>query len=366
MKKLLLSAPAALLAITTLVACGGGGGGGSSNLSGVAAVGAPIVGGTVTANCSDGETYTTQNSTNSSGVWRISNVPSSAPPCALRLSGGSVGSGGPDAPDLYSYAESTSGDVNITPLTDLIVALAAGDPAAWFASFDADAEALGVDEATDTLFEALADAGYDMSKIPDFDPLTASFKAAAGDPYDDLLEALRDAVDGDYTALRAEAAGGKLNLPEPGTGDGAALGGKDGATGTFDGVTYTFVKDEAAPVLNAGWQSMNVQQTHYRFEAQKSEDGDWNPLIYWKIEGVPSGIGTYDCGSNEDGVLPAVRLGLGGVPKDSTSCTITITEFDAPLGSAWATVTGTFTAVIDGKTVSDGYFKGTASPPPSK
>ncbi len=210
--RFILVVPIALL----FAACGGGGGGGSSNLSGVAAVGAPVVGGTVTANCADDKLYTSANLTNANGVWRISNVPSSAPPCALKLSGGTAG--GNPVPDLYSYADSTTGDVNITPFTDLIMALAAGDPAAWFDDFG-EGDVLDVEAATDTLFEALSDAGYDLSRISNFAPLNASFKPTQGDPYDDLLEALRESTNGDYEDLREQAVNGELVLPEaPATG----------------------------------------------------------------------------------------------------------------------------------------------------
>ncbi|MDZ4297210.1 MAG: hypothetical protein U0998_03100 [Moraxellaceae bacterium] len=518
MKKILLSVSAALFAATTLVACGGGGGGGggssSSSLGGVAAIGAPVVGGTITAKCANGQTYTTVNPSNANGVWRISNVPASAPPCALKLTGGTAG--GNPAPELYSYADSTTGDVNITPFTDLIVSLAAGDPTAWYDDFG-QGDALEVDAATDDLFDALNDAGYDLSRITDFNPLTARFNPVAGDPYDDLLEALGAAVDGDYTELRALAADGELELPaapvapeeptdpeapsniavltafagtytvtgtaagveshgargvatrdhergtimiagngnvdfdvgislpansivalfdrrslcdldpqfdraacrihvnygandsgaklelflaldkttvleiryqdgqggitraaigaanepEPGTGDGAALGGKDGATGTFDGVTYTFAKDDAAAIFpNTGWQALNplvaVEQRRYQFDAFKSENGNVDVLTFWRLSGVPGSIGTHACGTEQGNTLPVVRLMVAGVLRDSTSCSITITEFDMPFGSAFGTVLGTFTAVIDGKTVSDGYFKATAVPPPSK
>src|SRR5690606_17240396 len=113
----------ALVASVTLAlsGCGGssgGGGGGSSapTLSGTAAVGAAIVGGTVTARCSDGSSFTQTVTTDASGNWS-GTLSSGVLPCALQVTGGTP----PDT--LYSYA-STTGTVNITPLTTLALAQA--------------------------------------------------------------------------------------------------------------------------------------------------------------------------------------------------------------------------------------------------
>ena len=84
---------ASLTLCLALAACGGGDGGGaapSASISGVAAVGAPIVGGTVNATCGGGVTRTATTST--AGTYSLS-VPRAALPCAMRVSGGNRGLG---------------------------------------------------------------------------------------------------------------------------------------------------------------------------------------------------------------------------------------------------------------------------------
>src|SRR5690606_29628205 len=79
-------------------------------LTGTAAVGAPIVGGAVVAKCADGSGFTTSVGTNAQGVF-TGLVASSAFPCALQITGGAP------AIVLHSYT-ANAGTVNITPLTD--------------------------------------------------------------------------------------------------------------------------------------------------------------------------------------------------------------------------------------------------------
>ena len=82
-------------------------------LSGVAAIGAPLVGAIVEIRC-DGFVDSTQ--TDDDGAW-TAEIPEGVAPCLLRASGGT-----PEI-TLYSYA-AAAGTVNITPLTTLVVARA--------------------------------------------------------------------------------------------------------------------------------------------------------------------------------------------------------------------------------------------------
>lgn len=158
-------------------------------LSGTAAIGAPVDGGTVSIQCAGGAALNT--TTSSTGKWSVE-ISGQTFPCIVKVTGGSIGSLA-----IHSLALSAS-NTNVTPLTDLIVAAAVGsDPAAWLtangsrlASALADAVA-ALPAATDALLGSLESSGYD---IPSGDPFTASFNPTAGDAYDDLLEAISAAL----------------------------------------------------------------------------------------------------------------------------------------------------------------------------
>lgn len=203
---------AALLASSALMlsACGGSGGGGggaATSVSGVAATGAAIVGGTVTAICADTNTYPAAAATAGSGSYTISGIPAAAFPCALEISYGTP------AQTLHSYATG-NGTVNITPLTDLTLALATStDPAAWFAAFDGTPVDLTLPTAS--LLGALSTHGF---TLPAGNPFTTRF-TANGAGWDRLLDSLQQSIDdsatiADYAALVALVQAGDLvSLP---------------------------------------------------------------------------------------------------------------------------------------------------------
>ncbi|MDM4772474.1 hypothetical protein [Solimonas sp. SE-A11] len=159
---------------------------GTATLAGTAAVGAPIVGGAITAKCSGGQTFAA--TSNATGGYSIA-LPSSALPCALQVSGGTVG-GAANTQSFHSFA-TRSGTVNLTPLTDLAVALASGsNPLTWFNAVSA-ANPPDLDElapSISTLLQKLRGAGYNVPA--NLNPVTTAFTPAAGNLYDDLLEAL--------------------------------------------------------------------------------------------------------------------------------------------------------------------------------
>ncbi len=133
------------VAVSMLGACGGGGGGGGSNgsgttgiapdvktLSGTAAIGAPIVGGTVAVRCTAGHPIAST-VTNSIGTWNV-DVAYQTLPCAVALTGGTA-NGVANTTQYHSIA-TARGVVNITPLTDLLVAnvIQSATPPIWFSS----------------------------------------------------------------------------------------------------------------------------------------------------------------------------------------------------------------------------------------
>lgn len=183
---------------TVLAACGGGGGGSSPaagsgsasvNTTGTAAIGSPIIGGSVELKCASGTTTSTTTSTD--GSWNVS-LKSTDYPCVARVSGGQV-NGSTLASALHSVA-AASGTTNITPLTDIIVGvLGKQDPDAWFNS--AKSGDLTGAITTDKLNGALVKLETALATLPGkpalpngFNPLSTSFKAEKGDTGDTLLE----------------------------------------------------------------------------------------------------------------------------------------------------------------------------------
>ncbi len=216
-----------------LAACGGGDGTTSSSpsptITGTAAVGAPLVGANISAKCKNGSSYTATAPTSGGGNYGIV-VPSSAFPCAIRATGGSIGSGGPaNSQNYHSFAQA-SGNANVTPLTDLIIAYASSTPPdTWFGGSPADLDLTALQTAVEDLIDTLVnDKGFTLPG-GSFDPLTSTFTPENGDIYDDFLEALKNAIAAssiaDYADLIDIIKDGNLgNLPDapentPPTGD---------------------------------------------------------------------------------------------------------------------------------------------------
>ncbi|RBP31168.1 hypothetical protein DET50_106191 [Marinobacter pelagius] len=236
---------AGILALAVTI---GGCGGSSSNdsseseatgdelvtLSGRAAVGAPIANTTIDARCEGGTGFTENVETDASGGFS-GQVASSALPCALRVNAGT------EYEMLHSYA-SSAGTVNITPFTDLIIALAsARDPEIWFQQEDYAVVTDNLNQAKSEFLQALIQASYDIP-ADDFDPFHSSF--AIGDAVDRLLDAFsqaaRDLVNiAFYQELVDLISSGNLESIPPAPqipGDGGSGGGDgDGDTGGGDG-----------------------------------------------------------------------------------------------------------------------------------
>ncbi|RDL45996.1 hypothetical protein DN730_02850 [Marinomonas piezotolerans] len=132
------------------------------------------------------------------------------------------------------------------------------------------------------------------------------------------------------------------------TGDGAALAGGSGATGTANKTTYTYT---GHPVAGSPlYSSVPTTKTGF-FTAY---DGT-NALTKWTIYGFPTTLGTYQCGGG--GTAPFISLTLSGVPYLSASCKIEVTSVST------TEVEGRFAVALEGSnktsfsTVSDGYFR---------
>lgn len=194
-------------AAIALVACGGDDdptaplGPTTSTLSGIAAVGSPIVGGTVGVTCAGGSGLST--TTDAGGAWTVT-INGQTLPCAVQVDGGTV-DGTANPLSLHSVAFDFS-NVNVTPLTELVFAnVVAGSPQTWFATPDfAALTAANVNSAVTRIVSTLGIA----STLGQRDPLTAAFRPQAGDAIDDVLSAISAALQTlgtDFAALLAAA-----------------------------------------------------------------------------------------------------------------------------------------------------------------
>ena len=223
-KKVLL-----VLATVLLTGCGGGSGSGSSNgndaseeqegnddtttspdfqtVSGTVAVGRAIQNATITAKCRDGSGFRDPVNSGPDGSFS-GEIPEEDTPCALRSEGGTP------AQTLHSFVTNPIGTTNITPLTDLTIALASGKrPADWFAQSPDRFSNANVDSEVPNLLFELEQAGFqfpveesDDLTLPDTDlePFTDPF--SIGDTVDQALDELQQAIDNDsniasYSAL---------------------------------------------------------------------------------------------------------------------------------------------------------------------
>lgn len=192
----ILAGTGTLAAALVLGACGGSDSSdappsaSTNTLSGTAAVGAPIVGGTVSVSCAGGGTLST--STSSMGLWSVTTSGQTLP-CAVQVSGGTIGVNGSVNSTPYHSIAVTFGTINITPLTDLIVANLTGTvPGIWFEGLKTSPSGLKDISAT-VVSSALGNVSTTLgmsTTLGSANPLTTEFSATSGNKYDDILEAL--------------------------------------------------------------------------------------------------------------------------------------------------------------------------------
>jgi len=258
------------VAAASLAACGGGGGNTAGpTLGGTAAVGVPIVGGTVRVSCSGGSAL--QTLTSSTGGWTVA-MSGQTLPCAVQVTGGTVG-GAANSTPYHSIALSL-GTVNITPLTDLVVArLLGANPQTWFAS----PTFTGVgSDALRTALDAVSTALGMTATLGTRNPLTSSFQAVNGDLIDDILEAYRAALAaltaahadliaaalaGDFSAYGGFANAFQTAYTDLGSNGGGGGGGGGGGAGTLT-VNVT-ISGVAASSINVGSVPMPSSQAEF-------------------------------------------------------------------------------------------------------
>lgn len=195
--KLLAGAAVAM----AIAGCGGGGGGGApgpapapgDKVSGLAAVGAPVTGAQVVLRCANG--VTGQTTTDAEGRWALE-LSNPQFPCLATLSNSTSHPG----VTLRSIAQDT-GHVNITPLTELVLARAAKQTSSSLDDISGSALlelASSLEVAQSDVITILVAQGFPASDLAVF---TGQFAATKGDSYDDLLEQIAISLEDDGKTL---------------------------------------------------------------------------------------------------------------------------------------------------------------------
>ena len=186
-----------------LAACGGSGGDSSAGtnnaltgavVSGVAATGLAIANGQINLKCSAGSASSVK--TLADGSYSI-DVSKATLPCVVRVDFNDAATGAPQS--LHSLAQ-LAGTVNITPVTDMLVAnlSSTGVAADAFDKFDANEvktySAERIRTAAQTTKTELLSKGIDVTHLPD-DPigtkLLAANSAKKGDAHDAVLDEIQ-------------------------------------------------------------------------------------------------------------------------------------------------------------------------------
>lgn len=365
-----------LLASAALAACGGGSDyiqvtpvTPSSTVSGVAATGLPISGGSVALRCGGG--FGASAVSGADGRWSTS-VPSAALPCAVRVSGGTV-DGVANASVFYSLARAgggTASTANLTPIGDLALAAAVnsatgGALETWFASAtDAQRQQVvdGLAAAIAALRTALVDAGYTLPAGEGFDPLIAAIAAgSAEDLYDQLLEAYKqalaeaelayEAARGDYTS-----GGGLPSAPrEPNPPDTTLSASESGARFATTGKVLGNSEQNQLRYWS-GTGSITTGNSAGALDEVTLTGPEANS--YLNFRNLPDAVGTHDCGYGFNDNKANIELGFAvgngynsmgtrgadGSYSTGFRCSITITKVGTRNGSNYQ---GTIEGSID-------------------
>ncbi len=208
-------------AVVSLTACGGGGGGGAASTGGTGGTGATVTGGTgatvtgiaatglaiangsVTLKCISGTTDAQSTRTDGSYAINISGV---TLPCVARVD--YIDTTTKTANKLHSLV-SAAGNVNITPVTDMLVAnLTNGSAAAAFDNFDAGKinsytkERISTE--TTNVKNTLISMGVDTTKLSDDligTKFVATYGSTKGDDQDKVLDAMKVYLDSNKKTL---------------------------------------------------------------------------------------------------------------------------------------------------------------------
>jgi hypothetical protein len=183
--------------IVLLTACGGGGGdspaapAAAPTLGGTAAVGYPIVGAVVKVTCAAGNPLTSQ-PTGSDGSWQVA-LSGQSFPCAVQVAGGKINNVANTTP--YHSIALADGTINVTPLTDLVVANVVRSSllSSWFDALNA-AILRAINANTINTAVTVVKTQLNLVQLDSsINLMTTPFTPAAGNVMDDTLTALRAA-----------------------------------------------------------------------------------------------------------------------------------------------------------------------------
>lgn len=208
--------------VLLLTACGGGGGvegvanPANGTLGGTAAVGTPIVGGAVKVICAGGSAVAGA-TTSGVGAWQVS-LSGQGLPCAVQVSGGTINGTANITP--YHSIAMTLGTVNITTLTDLLVANLVGSatPSTWFSGLASSPTTLSsIGQAqVDTALTKMRTALTALPPLATVNPISTNFTPTPGNVSDDMLAALQAAMKATgipYSTLLNSAAAAAFAAP---------------------------------------------------------------------------------------------------------------------------------------------------------
>lgn len=310
-----------VLALVT--ACGGGGGGDSPaapppapKLGGVAAVGYPMVGAVVKVACASGPVLTSQ-PTSSEGAWQV-NLSGQSFPCAVQASGGTINNQA-NATRYHAIALA-DGVINVTPLTDLILAniVRAAVLSSWFDGVTAAAlksiTANSVNAAMALVKTQLNLVQLDTS----INPMTTVFVPVPGNVMDDTLAALRIALGNagiTHATLVAQAsAGDKFVAPL-----GFATWIATSFIGTISG-TKTFGQGNGTPATGPNLTTGVAANGTPKFSRSGCPSGSFGGLYsgcgasaianFSNLSLVDGVDGKTCTASYQDGVLTAIKGGV--------------------------------------------------------
>ncbi len=277
----------------------------------------------MTVQCAVGEAVTT--TTGAAGAWTVSLSGGQTFPCFVTVTGGSP------SVTLHSVAQS-AGNVNVTPLTNLIIAAAGGmDPAAWFtANKTTLSTALPVLiaklPAAQTAFVAnLRASGF---TVPTGDLLTVAFSPVDGDAYDDLLEALKRSLANAGTSesgfLATIAANGTGTLVIPLTevvkpADVATMPMLNAASLTINGTVMSMATGTSTTTIGTYVGGGNANKVVFQldsFDGMKLSD-----FMNAELEFRSDGYTTFD-----DGPYLNLLVDLDCVRNEDTSPTATLND----------------------------------------
>lgn len=228
----------------------------AARLTGVAAVGRPLAQAAVALKCLGG--VAVQTTTDIDGSFVV-NVPEKAFPCLARARGT-----GPQRAEVYHSIAFAPGIMNITPVTDAVLALASEQsPSTLF------------DNATDSTIGAISEArlGADLTRLASAlpatislpqgrNPFTAAFRADGADPMDQALDQIRAVLEAERMSwqqaldyVRAEAV---ITSDAPVFAGMAPLAGPPGAEVTISGVNFPVLPIPSVRLLSSTGQGTPV------------------------------------------------------------------------------------------------------------